>query len=58
MLAEKFDPYGELLPDEAGRKAYAGKAGSDLLSRLGQIVFWALAIIVVGVRIYYFSAAL
>jgi hypothetical protein len=60
MLAEKFDPYGELLPDEAGRKAYAGtgKAGSVLLSRVGQVVFWALAIAVVGVRIYYFSAAL
>jgi hypothetical protein len=58
MLAEKFDPYGELLPDEAGRKAHAGKAGSVLLSRVGQVVFWALAIAVVGVRIYYFSAGL
>ncbi len=44
MLAEKFDPYGELLPDDAGGKAYVTKATSVLLSRIGQLVFWALAI--------------
>jgi hypothetical protein len=54
MLAEKFDPYGELLPDDAGRKAYATKATSVLLSRVGQVVFWGLAIAIVCIRIRYF----
>ena len=58
MLAEKFDPYGELLPDDAGGKAYVTKATSVLLSRVGQLVFWALAIAIVCVRIRYFSAGL
>jgi hypothetical protein len=58
MLAEKFDPYGELLPDDAGGKAYVTKATSVLLSRVGQLVFWALAIAIVCVRIQYFSAGL
>jgi hypothetical protein len=55
MLAEKFDPYGELLPDDAGSKAYVTKATSVLLSRAGQLVFWVLAIGIVCVRIRYFS---
>jgi hypothetical protein len=58
MLAEKFDPYGELLPDDAGGKAYVTKAASVLLSRVGQLVFWVLAIAIVCVRIRYFSAGL
>jgi hypothetical protein len=58
MLAEKFDPYGELLPDDAGGKAYVDKATSVLLSRVGQLVFWGLAIAIVCVRIRYFSAGL
>jgi hypothetical protein len=58
MLAEKFDPYGELLPDDAGGKGHVGKATSVLLSRVGQLVFWALAIAIVCVRIRYFSAGL
>jgi hypothetical protein len=58
MLAEKFDPYGELLTDDAGGKAYVTKATSVLLSRVGQLVFWVLAIAIVCVRIRYFSAGL
>jgi hypothetical protein len=58
MLADKFDPYGELLPGDSGDKGYVTKAGSVLLSRVGQLVFWALAIAIVCVRIRYFSAGL
>jgi hypothetical protein len=58
MLAEKFDPYGGLLPDEAAGKPYVARATSVLLSRVGQLVFWGLAIGIVCVRIRYFSAGL
>lgn len=58
MLAEKFDPYGELLPGDSGDKRYVTKAASVLLSRVGQVVFWVLAIGIVCVRIRYFSAGL
>jgi hypothetical protein len=58
MLAEKFDPYGELLPDDAAGTPYVAKATSVLLSRVGQLVFWALAIGIVCFRIRYFSTGL
>lgn len=58
MLVEKFDPYGELLPGDSGSKAYATKTTSVLLSRIGQLLFWVLAIGIVCVRIRYFSAGL
>jgi hypothetical protein len=58
MLVEKFDPYGELLPGDSGDKAYVTKGASVFLSRVGQLVFWVLAIGIVCVRIRYFSAGL
>lgn len=55
MLTDKFDPYGEMLPanpdDKTGLSAMA-----SVISRFGQIAFWALVVIVVVARVKYFSA--
>jgi hypothetical protein len=55
MLTDKFDPYGGMLPGDPDDKA--GLSGmSSVLSRFGQIAFWALVVIVVVARMKYFSA--
>jgi hypothetical protein len=55
MLTDKFDPYGEMLPGNPDDKA--GLSGmASVLSRFGQIAFWALVVIVVIARMKYFSA--
>jgi hypothetical protein len=54
MLSEKFDAYGEALP-QAEREA--AKSGSALLSRIGQAVFWLLVIAIVSARIIYYPAS-
>src|SRR5450756_1197706 len=56
MLTEKFDPYGEVLPDAGRGDRAAGKTGSAVLSRVGQYVFWLLVIIIVSARIAYYPA--
>jgi hypothetical protein len=58
MLVGKFDPYGEVLRDDGSRKTYVTKATSAFLSRAGQLVFWVLVIVIVCVRVRYFSAGL
>lgn len=58
MLVGKFDPYGEALPDDGPRKTYITKVTAAFLSRAGQLVFWMLVIVIVGVRVRYFSAGL
>ncbi|MDO9057523.1 MAG: hypothetical protein Q7U92_00690 [Bradyrhizobium sp.] len=55
MLTEKFDPYGEVLPDAAGGKPET--AASAMLGRVGQYAFWLLVVIIVSVRIVYYPAA-
>ncbi|QWG11982.1 hypothetical protein KMZ29_19945 [Bradyrhizobium sediminis] len=57
MLTEKFDAYGEVLPDAAGGKSETAKAASAMLSRVGQYLFWLLVIIIVSVRVIYYPAA-
>ena len=57
MLTEKFDAYGELLPDVARDKPEAAKTTSVVLSRVGQYVFWLLVIIIVSARIFYYPAS-
>jgi len=56
MLVEKFDPYGEALPDDIGGQAYVTKGAPALMARIGQIVFWTLAIVIVYARVRYFPA--
>ncbi len=57
MLTEKFDAYGEVLPDGARDKRDAGGAASVVLGRIGQCVFWLLVIIIVSTRVLYYPAA-
>jgi hypothetical protein len=46
------------LPCDSREKGLVTEATSVLLSRVGQLVFWVLAIGIVCVRIRYFSAGL
>ncbi|MGZ5874607.1 MAG: hypothetical protein ACXWKP_21110 [Bradyrhizobium sp.] len=57
MLTEKFDAYGEVLPDVAGDKREAAETASVVLSRVGQSVFWLLVIIIISARIIYYPAS-
>jgi len=56
MSIEKYDAYGEALPDApVGRRE--GTAASVLLGRIGQIVFWLLVVTIVTARIIYYPAS-
>ena len=57
MLTEKFDAYGDVLPDAAGGKPEPATAASTLLGRVGQYAFWLLVVIIVSVRIINYPAA-
>ncbi len=52
MSTEKYDAYGEVLPDVAGGPREA-RPGSARLSRIGQYLFWLLVIVIVSARIIY-----
>jgi hypothetical protein len=56
MSPEKYDAYGEALPEASGRRREATSA-SALLSRIGQVVFWLLVITIVAARIIYYPAS-
>jgi len=57
MPTEKFDAYGEVLPDVVrGGRETAGTA-SVVLARVGQAVFWLLVAIIVSARILYYPAS-
>jgi hypothetical protein len=55
MPAEKFDAYGEVLPDASRGKREAASA-SATLSRAGQYAFWLLVVVIVSVRILLYPA--
>jgi len=55
MSIETFDPYGLALPANTRGEEESPKAVSIVLSRVGQGVFWLLAIVIVASRIAYFS---
>ena len=57
MLTEKFDAYGEALPDAARSKRAAAGPASAVLSRIGQSLFWLLVVVIVSARIIYFPAS-
>lgn len=54
MSTEKFDPYGEPLP-EAGSGTRKQPKASAILSAVGQYGFWLLVLVIVLTRIAYFS---
>ena len=57
MLTEKFDAYGEVLPDASRGKREAGGAAAVVLGRLGQYLFWLLVVAIVSARIVMHPAA-
>jgi hypothetical protein len=56
MSTEKYDAYGEALPEALARRSEATSAA--VLSRIGQVVFWLLVITIVAARIIYYPASL
>jgi hypothetical protein len=56
MLTEKFDAYGEVLPDAARDGREAANGASRVLGRVGQYVFWLLVVVIVSARIIYYPA--
>jgi hypothetical protein len=54
MLTEKFDAYGEVLPDATRDSREAANATSRVLGRVGQYVFWLLVVVIVSARIIYY----
>ena len=56
MSSEKYDAYGEALPDAPGGRR-EGIATSVLLGRIGQVVFWLLVVTIVAARIIYYPAS-
>jgi hypothetical protein len=57
MLTEKFDAYGEVLPDASRDECEAAKAASAVLSRIGQYVFWLLVAVIISARIIFYPAS-
>jgi hypothetical protein len=55
MPTDKFDAYGEVLPEAARDGSEAST--SAVLSRIGQYVFWLLVIIIVSARVIYYPAS-
>jgi hypothetical protein len=57
MLTEKFDAYGEILPEVPRSKREAATTASVVLGRIGQYVFWSLVVIILSARIAYYPAS-
>jgi len=55
MLTEKFEPYGESLPEFRSGNSAQPKATSAVLSAVGQYSFWLLVAVIVFTRIAFFS---
>jgi hypothetical protein len=54
MSTAKFEPFGELLPENGLGKREQPKA-SAILSAVGQGCFWLLVVAIVVTRVAYFS---
>jgi hypothetical protein len=57
MLIEKFDAYGEVLPDAGRDQREAVRPVSGVLGRIGQYVFWLLVVAIVSARVIYYPAS-
>lgn len=56
MLTEKFDAYGEVLPDAARGQREAHRPASARLGRFGHYVFWVLVAVIVSARVMFYPA--
>jgi prolipoprotein diacylglyceryltransferase len=54
MLTDKFDAFGEVLPDAPRDQRAVAKAGSAALSRIGQYAFWLFVIVIIAARVIYY----
>jgi hypothetical protein len=57
MLTEKFDAFGEAVPDALCSEREAPSAASRIVSRIGRCVFWLLVVTIVFARITYHEAS-
>jgi hypothetical protein len=57
MRIEKFDAYGEVLPDAGRGRREAATAASGVLSRIGQSAFWLLVVVIISARVIYSPAS-
>lgn len=57
MLTEKFDAYGEVLPDAVRGEREAVRGASVILGRFGQYVFWLLVVVILSARIMFYPAS-
>jgi hypothetical protein len=57
MSTTKFEPFGELLPENGFGKREQPKAAPAILSAVGQSCFWLLVVAIVVTRVAYFSPA-
>jgi hypothetical protein len=57
MSTAKFEPFGELLPENGLGKREPPRAASAILSAIGQACFWLLVVAIVVTRVAYFSPA-
>ena len=55
MSTEKFEPFGEPLPENDAAARGQASATSEILSAIGQYSFWLLVVVIVCTRIAYFS---
>jgi hypothetical protein len=56
MLTEKFDAFGEALPDALRSRSDAPSPVSRLVGRIGRYVFWLLVVTIVAARITCYPA--
>jgi hypothetical protein len=56
MSTAKFEPFGELLPENGFGKREQPKAVSAILSAVGQGCFWLLVVAIVMTRAYFAPA--
>ena len=54
MLTEKFDAFGETMPDAFRGKREAPSATPGIAGRIGRYVFWLLVLTIVAARVSYY----
>jgi hypothetical protein len=56
MLTEKFDAFGEAMPDALSLNNGAPSPASRIVGWIGRCVFWLLVVTIVAARITYYPA--
>jgi hypothetical protein len=56
MLTEKFDAFGEAMPDALRSKSEASSPARLIVGRIGRCVFWLLVATIVAARVTCYPA--